>query len=451
MGYDVNYNQLDYAQAHEICQQVTRELAGVREQVLAALRIAARCQNELATVGMAAGTMVRSPSLDALDLQLRVGMMQAGSLAIESQELTEAMGQAGQNYESAENRVEHQILASTFVQKVGEVIQDIRNNNMRPPTVHMETILRLLMISRPDLALGWDESFGDQVEHQTKELAEFIRYFSSHRDTDIVITEQDPVQLVQVSGGMESYFELHSMLEGQGPEENGKFMVVEADENTYVVILPGTQERDGFKNGFDEWGIVDGLGRESENYVGVIDDAIEASGAREGDEIILSGYSQGGIHVAQLMRNKFLNRKYKMNKMITLGSPIGNIDIPDHVRSLSIEDSRDMVPGTDGTPNKNRGRNHFTTIFDGPKETTKPQLEEHSLFGTPHQLKNYGDHLRELDEKPKPEIQEQLRQFHLPRAPLKARKFKIERVRRPKAKRDQQETVQKLKTMAPPH
>lgn len=451
MGYDVNYNQYDYAKAHETCQQVSREIAEVRERVLGAQRTVSKCQSELFAMSASVGMVVRSPSLDAVDRELRVAMMQAGSLAIESQELTLAMGQAGRNYEAAENRVEHQVLASSLVQKIGEVFQSIKNNKMRPPTENMETILRMLMILRPDLTLGWGKNFGDQVELQTKEITAFMRHFSSRRDTEIVITEQDPMQEVNVDGGMESYFELHRMLEDQGPEENGKFMVVEVDENTFAVIIPGTQDRDGMKNPFDEWGISDGLGLDSENYVDVIADAIEASGAQEGDEIILSGYSQGGIHVAQLMKNKFLNRKYKMNKMITLGSPIGGIEIPDHVRSLSVEDDKDMVPGTDGTPNRNRGRNHFTTIFDGPREQVKPLLKEDTLFGPPHQLKNYGDHLRELDENPKPEIREHLRQFRLPKTPLKTRKFKIERVPRRMTEKQREETERKLKKMAPPH
>ena len=101
-------------------------------------------------------------------------------------------------------------------------------------------------------------------------------------------------------------------------------------------------------------GIADGFGLESDNFVDPLDEALEISGAKEGDEVILSGYSQGGIHVAQLMKNKFLKHKYKMNKVLTLGSPIGNIDLPEDVRSLHVEDRKDMVPGTDGTANPNK-------------------------------------------------------------------------------------------------
>lgn len=451
MGYDVNYNEADYAQAYGICLRVSQELAEVRDRVVAVQRTAVRCQDDIAAAAIGACVAARSPSLDTLIWRLRASVFHAESSGSESRRLSSAIGQAGRNYEATENRVEHQILSESFMQKLGDVIQNIKNNNMRPPTGHMETILRMLMLLRPDFMLHRDKSFGDQVEIQTKELTELMRHFDSRRDAEIVITQQDPPQEVQVNGGPESFYELHSMLEDQGPEGNGKFMVVEIDENTYAVILPGTQERNGGKNPWDDWGIVDGLGLESENYVDAIADAIEASGAKEGDEIILSGYSQGGIHVAQLIKNKFLNRKYKMNKMITLGSPIGGIEIPDRVRSLSVEDDKDMVPGTDGTPNKNRGRNHYTTIFDGPREKIKPLLDEHSLFGAPHQLKNYGDHLRELGEKPKPEIREHLRHFHLPKTPMKIRKFKIERVPRRMTEKQRRENEQRLKNMSLPH
>lgn len=451
MGYDVNYNQFDYAKADEVCRQVSRDLAEVRERVFCAQRAASRCQNDLVAAAAGACVVARSPSLDFLVWRLRAAMFRAESSASESEQLSSAIGQASRNYESAENRVEHRILSMTFVQKLGDVIQSIKNNNMRPPTEQMETILCMLMLMRPDLTLGWGKSFGDQVEIQTKELTGMIRHFSSHRDTDIVITQQDPPQEVRVDGGPESFYELHSMLEDRGPAENGKFMVVEVDGNTYAVILPGTQPSEGDGVPFDEWGIADALGLESENYVDAIADAIEASGAKEGDEIILSGYSQGGIHVAQLIKNKFLNRKYKMNKMITLGSPIGGIEIPDRVRSLSVEDDKDMVPGTDGTPNKNRGRNHFTTIFDGPRERIKPLLDDDSVFGAPHQLKNYGDHLRELGENPKPEIREHLKHFQLPKTPMKIRKFKIERVPRIMTEKQRLDNEKRLKNMSLPH
>jgi len=451
MGYDVNYNQFDYAKTYEICQQVSRELAEIKERVLTSQRAATQCQNDLAVAAMGACMAVRSPNLDALVWRLRAAVFHAESSAMESTKLSSTIGQAGRNYESAENRVEHQILAETFVQKLDDVIQSIKNNNMRPPTEQMETILRLFMMLRPDFMFDRKMSFGDQVEIQTKELTALLRHFSSRRDTDIVITGQDPPQEVQVNGGPESFYELHSMLEDRGPEENGKFMVVEVDEHTYAVILPGTQNDKSGHDPWDYWGNADALGIESENYVDAIADAIEASGAKEGDEVIMSGYSQGGIHVAQLMKNKFLNRKYKMNKMITLGSPIGGIDIPDRVRSLSVEDDKDMVPGTDGTPNKNRGRNHYTTIFDGPREDIKPLLNDDSLFGAPHQLKNYGDHLRELGENPKPEIREHLRQFQLPKTPMKIRKFKIERVPRRMTEKQQEETERRLKNMTLPH
>lgn len=451
MGYDVNYNEADYAQAYGICLRVSQELQEVRERLRAAQRAAARCQVDVAAVVKGACLVAHSPSLDTLYWRLCAALIRVESSAAESRELASAIGLAGRNYESTENRVEHQMLDATFVQKLGNVIQGIKNNNNRPPTEQMETILRMLVLLRPDFLSHWNTSFGDQVKIQTKELTELMRHFDSRRDTDIVITQQDPPQEMQVDGGLESFYEFHSMLEDHGPEENGKFMVVEVDKNTYAVILPGTQDSNGGTNPWDDWGIVDGLGLESENYVEAIVDAIEASGAEEGDEIILSGYSQGGIHVAQLAKNKFLNRKYKMNKMITLGSPIGGIEIPDHVRSLVVEDDKDMVPGTDGTPNKNRGRNHYTTIFDGPREQIKPLLDEDSFFGAPHQLKNYGDHLRELDENPKPEIREHLRHFQMPKTPMKVRKFKIERVRRRMTENQRRENEQRLKNMSLPH
>jgi len=451
MGYEVSYNEFDYAKAYLVCQKVTRDLEEVQQRVKAAQRAAEQSQHRLSALGMSVCKVVRSPSLDVLASKLDGGLVLINLSSAESKDITATIGQARGNYEAAEARVEHEILLTSVPHAISQILSGMKDNDMRPSTEDMETALRLMMFFRIDLTSGWGQTFGQQIVNQTKHLATVLRHFRNQQNKEIVITQKDPPEYVSVGGGLDSYYELHSMLEDQGPEENGKFMVVQTDKDSYIVMLPGTQDGREYESPFDDVGVGDGFGYESENYADAIVQALEDSGAKDGSKVTFSGYSQGGIHAAQLMKNKKLKGKFKLNKMITLGSPIASIDIPDDVRSLSLEDQKDMVPGLDGTPNKNRGRHHLTTIFDGPSERIKRLTREESTFGTPHKLINYGDHLQELDLDTRPEVREKLDSFHLPRTPIKTQKFKIQRKPRTMTKEQQEKVVKHLGTISPGH
>lgn len=450
MGYDVDYNELDYAEANSICQRVYQDLQQVEAILQKAALHADLCEKDVNSKCMVAGIGARGYNLGLLADKLRVGYRTAWKAVLAGRELAEAIAQAKEHYKVVETRVERLMYAARFMPMLSEIIDKTHANGDRPPTEQMETMLRMMMPAGPQGWLYPTRGFDEQVDNVAENLTQYIRGLGPTRNSSIVLAGGDPVQKVQVDGKMNSYYELHQMLEDGGPEDNGKFMVVEIDPDTYAVILPGTQDGKAAPTPFDELGIVDAFALDSRNYAGPISEALEISGAGDGDEIILSGYSQGGIHAAQLMRSKLLNRKFNMSKLITLGSPIGNIELPERVRSLAVEDEKDMVPGTDGTPNHNEGK-HYTTRFDGPRNRIKHLLPEESFFGAPHHIDNYGDHLRELDEDPKPEIREHLAHFYLPTTPLKTRKFKIERRAPEPSKLPKEKPDPDISKIAPPH
>lgn len=449
MGYEVNYNELDYAQAGEICQQVARDINDVVDALANASQTADRCEADMNLQCMVSGIGARGYSVGILGDLIRKGYHQAREGEIQAFELTGKVSEAMRNYEAAEAAVERMMLTSTRSVLIGDFISKTRENGWRPPRENMQTFLRLLMTYMPHWRFNTDRTLNDQIEGVTKFLSQTIKGLGPNRNTEVELTQQDPEQTVEIDGKLTSYFQLHEMLEGKGTENNGKIMIVQADPDTYLALFPGTQNDLDVPSPFGLEGIADGFGLESENFVDPLDEALEISGAKEGDEVILSGYSQGGIHVAQLMKNKFLKHKYKMNKVLTLGSPIGNIDLPEDVRSLHVEDRKDMVPGTDGTANPNKNQ-QYTTTFPGPREQMNGILPEDGLFGPPHNLKNYGDHLLELDQEPKTEIREHLKNFYLPEPLVKIRMFRLERKekKRPPLKEEDKE---RLNQVAPPH
>ncbi|MGP5048787.1 hypothetical protein [Glutamicibacter ardleyensis] len=432
MGYDVNYNSLDYAQSRQICQQVYGQLQDVQAQLLRASVRAQECQQQSQNQCLANGVANHGYAVGVLADKLRTGYHHATEAVLDARRLEEKVSAAIENYVRAETRIENSILVSGKWQILVDLWNNTRHNDSRPPTQDMENILKLfVLLSSPRDRFGFARPQPEMMHETTQNLAEFIKIWGPFRNKELKLSDSDPVEKFESDGTVNTFYKLHQVLNDAGPEEDGKILIAEAEKdgkNVHLVILPGTQPDSDGQNPFDTYGIIDGFGLDSENFAGPIAEALEISGAQDGDEVILSGYSQGGIHIANLMKNKFLRKKFKMKKMLTFGSPIGHIDLPEDIRSLSLEDSKDMVPGTDGTENT-RKKDQITVKFDGPRN--EDQLDD-GLFGKPHDLDNYGDHLKEMVENPVPDLQDNLREFAIPPGPLTYRKFKIERKERPK-------------------
>lgn len=158
----------------------------------------------------------------------------------------------------------------------------------------------------------------------------------------------------------------------------------------HVLTIPGTQPaRDGrywaSTNPFDESGIVEGTGRGSDYVAQAATEALESAGASPGDRLVITGYSQGGIHAANLAVDEDLAARYDVEYVVTTGSPVGGTALPDATRGLHLEHVDDMVPGLDGRPNPETS-NQVTVHFDGYAADTDPDA---GGFGAAHQLGNY--------------------------------------------------------------
>ncbi|UXN32834.1 hypothetical protein [Glutamicibacter sp. M10] len=121
MGYEVSYNEFDYAKAYLVCQKVTRDLEEVQERVKAAQRAAEQSQHRLSALGMSVCKVVRSPSLDVLASKLVGGLALVNLSSQDSKDITATIGQARGNYEAAEARVEHEILLTSVPHAIAEI------------------------------------------------------------------------------------------------------------------------------------------------------------------------------------------------------------------------------------------------------------------------------------------------------------------------------------------
>ena len=90
----------------------------------------------------------------------------------------------------------------------------------------------------------------------------------------------------------------------------------------------------------------------------------------EGAQVMFMGHSQRGI-VAAALASDAQTAKYDVRGVLTYGSPVGRIDIPEGIKVLSVEHLQDPVPRTDGTEGPDTVDR--TTVF---REPSVRELEE---------------------------------------------------------------------------
>lgn len=178
----------------------------------------------------------------------------------------------------------------------------------------------------------------------------------------------------------------------------------DAPETVWVVTLPGTQEdglvdEDGWAtNAFDSSGNAEGLALDSQHVSMAVRQVLEDAGAARGDALVFSGYSQGGIHAARLAADERLTGDYPVAGVLTIGSPVGEIALPEDAAVLSVEHAHDLVVAADGRPNP-AGGNRTTVTVDGFAPGLLAEGEDPGPL-TAHAFENYRFHAERLETSP---------------------------------------------------
>lgn len=143
----------------------------------------------------------------------------------------------------------------------------------------------------------------------------------------------------------------------------------------YVVYLPGTKAFDGpfepggpLPDGLEESGLVQNLGT---NFaaVGGVDNAYVTAVLRAlddlpaGADVTLLGHSQGGIVAARVAEAVATaeDPPVRVRRVVTAGSPVDHIELPEGVQVLSLVNEHDIVPRLDGEAVDDRS-NHTTVL-----------------------------------------------------------------------------------------
>lgn len=97
------------------------------------------------------------------------------------------------------------------------------------------------------------------------------------------------------------------------------------------------------------------LGKSTAYEQGVLA-ALRQAGVRATDEVMLVGHSQGGLIAVNTARDAVTSGEFNVTHVITAGAPVGLVvgQVPKSVRVLALENSKDVVPHTDGRANPPR-------------------------------------------------------------------------------------------------
>ncbi|MFJ6415678.1 hypothetical protein [Paeniglutamicibacter sp. NPDC091659] len=351
---------------------------------------------------------------------------EAGGLALRVQAASDA-------YEQSEAFATRQVNDARGALLPLILMWDLATNKGRPSTDTMEDLINqapamlgaLLPGPAGSLALLRDREHGGLFDTGVAQrlypvLGPGLAGLGLIQTGPVEVAALNGTRTLETRGALDTMLDLQAIAEQEPP---GSLLIstVQGDgPPVHIVTIPGTQSdplREGLESvkglsgvqpgssGMNPWdtaGIAEAMGFGSQHVSAAVGDALAQAGAKPGDTVVLSGYSQGGIHAANLAGDTRFSDTFDVSYVLTVGSPVALAALPKTTKAFHLEDRQDMVPGTDGSPNP-AGRNRVTVYFDGPDPS---EDLPNTGFGQAHKLANYREHARELRGSTDPDIAE---------------------------------------------
>jgi hypothetical protein len=117
------------------------------------------------------------------------------------------------------------------------------------------------------------------------------------------------------------------------------------------------------------------VGNDTTSFELAVQRALESAHVGPGDPVMLVGHSQGGIVALHAAASFADSGRYNVTHVVTAGSPVGEVHVPESVHVLSIENSHDVVPHFDSRANPDQS-NWTTVTVD----------EQHGSVGANHAI-----------------------------------------------------------------
>ncbi|PRZ17536.1 hypothetical protein [Nesterenkonia sandarakina] len=138
--------------------------------------------------------------------------------------------------------------------------------------------------------------------------------------------------------------------------------------------------------------LLDAGTNDSAHLQGVIDQALQDSGALPGDELVVTGYSLGGLHALNIAAGGTLASKYRISQVATVAAPGREGPAPRGVRTTSFQDANDPVPRLLGGPGELSAERVQVTY-----ERQDPRARPGGVFGASHSLAHNIEAIRLLE------------------------------------------------------
>ncbi|WP_432563810.1 hypothetical protein [Kineococcus sp. SYSU DK003] len=156
----------------------------------------------------------------------------------------------------------------------------------------------------------------------------------------------------------------------------------------WIVEIPGTQDwtpvpADG-GTPMDLTTNLRAVAGEPTATAAAVTQAMRLAGVGAGEPVMLAGHSQGGLTAAALAADAAVREEFAITHVVTAGSPVDGITVPDSVAVLSLEHTGDVVPALDGSAA--RGSDHRTIVArdlgDDPRFATQIAADPLTAHGS---------------------------------------------------------------------
>ena len=173
-------------------------------------------------------------------------------------------------------------------------------------------------------------------------------------------------------------------------------------QRAFIVDIPGTKSwalppfPGGVNSQINDLGTnLEAMGGDPTAYQAGIAEALRRAGATPTDPVMLVGHSQGGMVAVRAAHDWATSGAFNVTHVITAGSPVGHMPVPEGVQVLSLENQHDIVPHLDARDNP-----------DQPNRVTVTFSKQHESIGDNHDIEySYLPAAGALDRSTDPSVQ----------------------------------------------
>ncbi|GAB3528137.1 PGAP1-like alpha/beta domain-containing protein [Arthrobacter monumenti] len=178
-------------------------------------------------------------------------------------------------------------------------------------------------------------------------------------------------------------------VDGDGVENVIEVAVIETEGGParYAVTIPGTKEWNPWDtdNPLDLTGDLAAM-TGSPHMANAVTEALKEAGAPSGAPVMLIGHSGGGLHARAVVSDPAFLAEFDAKHVITAGSPVGGIPLPDGTSGLNLQQRGEFVANFDLKKPPDT-KNNVTVTFqtDPPYDPyTGEKMDGHSVGNYVH-------------------------------------------------------------------